>query len=110
MRKFSLTALARQQAAKAAGASAGRAAATVVGGHERALRQTVIVLNAGSSLAEHANPGEATVIVLYGHVRLDAAGDSWEGRDLDLIEVPDADHSLHAVTDSAVLLTVVKRL
>lgn len=109
MRKFSLTAIAREQAERAATGSAGRGAATVVGGHEQVLRQTVIALNEGASLSEHANPGEATVTVLYGRVRLDADGDSWEGRDLDLIEVPPKRHSLHALTDCAVLLTVAKR-
>lgn len=108
MRKFSLTAIAREQAVRAAGGKAGRGAATVVGGHEHVLRQTVIALNAGATLAEHDNPGEATVTVLYGRVRLDAGGESWEGRDLDLIEVPQAKHSLHALTDAAVLLTVAK--
>ena len=48
------------------------------GGHEHALRQTLIALTAGSGLAEHNSPGEATLQVLCGRVRLTAAGDSVE--------------------------------
>ena len=69
----------------------------------------MVALTAGSTLAEHENPGEATVLVLSGRVRLDSAQASWEGRDGDLIVIPQARHSLHAVSDAAVLLTVAKR-
>ena len=44
-----------------------------------------------------------------GRVVLAAGDQSWEGRDGDLIMVPDASHSLKAMRDSAVLLTVAKR-
>jgi quercetin dioxygenase-like cupin family protein len=38
-----------------------------------------------------------------------SAGDvSWEGRTGDLLIVPDARHSLEALEDSAILLTVAK--
>ena len=46
--------------------------------------------------------------VVRGRVVLAAGDQSWEGRDGDLIMVPDASHSLRAVQDSAVLLTVAK--
>src|SRR6185437_4527640 len=61
MEKFSLDAIARTQAEKAAAASSGRSAETVYGGHEHALRQTMVALTGGSSLDEHESPGEATV-------------------------------------------------
>jgi len=48
------------------------------------------------------------VHVLRGRVRLTSEGQSWEGRAGDLLKVPDARHSLHALEDSAVLLTVAK--
>ena len=107
--KLSLEALARELLKSAAAAPAGRAADTVYGGHEHVLRQTVVALTAGSSLSEHENPGEATVHVLRGRVRLAAGADQWEGRDGDLLVVPQARHTLHALVDSAVLLTVAKR-
>ena len=106
--KLSLVATAREQAQLAATSNNGRASTTVYGGHERALRQTVIALNAGQELAEHENPGDATVHVLSGRVRLVAGDVSWEGRDGDLLVVPPAPHRLEALTDSAVLLTVAK--
>jgi quercetin dioxygenase-like cupin family protein len=106
MRKMSLEALARDRIAAARRASAGRASETVVGGHERVMRQTVIALLAGTRLDEHENPGEASVYVLTGRVILSAGSDSWEARTGDLIEVPPARHSLEALEDSAILLTV----
>jgi quercetin dioxygenase-like cupin family protein len=108
MEKFSPEAIAREQAERAAAASSGRSAETVYGGHEHALRQTVLALTAGSSLDEHQSPGEATIQVLRGRVRLTAGQVAWEGRAGDLLVVPEAWHALHAVEDSAVLLTVSK--
>jgi quercetin dioxygenase-like cupin family protein len=108
MEKFSLEAIAREQVKRAAAASSGRSAETVYGGHEHALRQTVLALTAGSSLDEHESPGEATVQVLRGRVRLTAGQVAWEGRAGDLLVVPEARHALQAVEDSAVLLTVSK--
>jgi quercetin dioxygenase-like cupin family protein len=80
----------------------------VYGGHEHALRQTVLALTAGSSLDEHESPGEATVQVLRGRVRLTAGQVAWEGRAGDLLVVPEVRHALQAIEDSAVLLTVSK--
>jgi quercetin dioxygenase-like cupin family protein len=107
MQKFSLDAMARELTGRARGGH-GRAAATVIGGHEKVLRQTVIAMVSGATLAEHENPGEASVHVLAGRVRLTAGRHSWEGRRGDLLMVPDSSHSLEALEDSAVLLTVAK--
>ncbi|WP_254052239.1 cupin domain-containing protein [Aeromicrobium sp. A1-2] len=104
---ISLTALAREQLEIATSAASGRSAHSVRGGHEHTLHQTMIALAAGHSLGEHANPGEATVHVLQGRVRLVAGDDSWGGAAGHLIEVPDSRHSLEAIEDSVVLLTTV---
>ncbi|MEU7818031.1 cupin domain-containing protein [Pseudonocardia sp. NPDC049154] len=107
--KLSLDAVAREQLQRAGTESGGRSALTVYGGHEHVLRQTVIALVAGAELSEHENPGEATVHVLHGRVRLRGGNSSWEGRRGDLIAVPDARHTLEALEDSSVLLTVAKQ-
>src|SRR5690349_18444347 len=109
MQKLSLDALARELLERADGAAGGRTAKTVIGGHEKVLRQTVIAMTKDAALTEHVNPGEASVYVLRGRVQLAAGEDAWEGRDGDLIIVPDAPHTLHALQDSTVLLTVAKR-
>lgn len=108
MQKLSLDALARELLDRATGAAGGRAAQTIIGGHEKVLRQTVIAMTRNAALTEHANPGEASVHVLRGRVALTAGEQTWEGRDGDLLIVPDAPHSLQALQDSAVLLTVAK--
>jgi quercetin dioxygenase-like cupin family protein len=108
MEKFSLTALARQELLQAKTASSGRSASTVYGGHEHVLRQTVIALLAGETMDEHVNPGEATVQVLTGRIRLLSGGATWDGSAGDLVIVPDARHALEAIEDAAVLLTVAK--
>ena len=106
MEKISLTALVRQQLLLADSASNGRSSQTVYGGHEHVLRQTVIALKSGELLSEHENPGEATVHVLQGRVRLAAGSDSWDGSPGDLLIIPQAPHSLESLETAAVLLTV----
>lgn len=110
MQKLSLDALSRELLGRAAGATgSNRAAQTVVGGHEKVLRQTVIAMAKDAAMTEHASPGEASVYVMRGRVVLTAGDQAWEGRDGDLLIVPDTPHSLRALQDSALLLTVAKR-
>lgn len=72
------------------------------------LRQTVIALLQGQALADHENPGEATLYVLHGRVRLATHDAQWEAIAGDLLALPPVRHRLDAVTDSAILLTVAK--
>jgi quercetin dioxygenase-like cupin family protein len=109
MQKVSLTALARTELELALRANSGRSAKTVFGGHEHQLRQTLIALRAGESLAEHDNPGEATLYVVRGRVLLRSGDSSWNGSPADLMTIPQGVHAVEAVEDSVILLTVVKK-
>jgi quercetin dioxygenase-like cupin family protein len=108
MEKSSLIALARNQLEAAQRATSGRSAKTVHGGHEKVLRQTVVALCAGRSTDDYENPGEATVHVLTGRIRLTTGTVSWAGLAGDLIIVPATRSSILAVEDSVILLTVAK--
>ncbi|MFI6358555.1 cupin domain-containing protein [Streptomyces sp. NPDC050743] len=106
---LSLDAKAREHLEKATASSTGHSAKTLYGGHEQTLRQTLLALRASTELAEHDSPGEATLLVLRGRVTLRSGEDSWEGTPGDLLTIPPARHSLHALEDAAALLTVAKR-
>lgn len=103
----SLSQLAEEHLAVAHQARSGRSSHTLYGGREHSLRQTVIALIAGQGLAEHANPGQATLQVLKGRVQLSATGQETELRTGDHAAIPEAPHALDAVEDSVVILTVV---
>jgi quercetin dioxygenase-like cupin family protein len=106
MQKMSLDALAREHLDRARDASAGRSAQTIFGGHEHMLRQTLVALRATTTLGEHESPGEATLQVLSGRIRLRAGEVVWDGRAGDFIVIPPARHDLQALEDAVVLLTV----
>ncbi len=107
METYSLVELAAEAISLARSGSNGRSARAIHGGRDRTLRQTVLAFKAGYGLAEHQAPGEATLEVLAGHVRLSTADESWEGWMGDYLVLPADRHRLDALEDSAVLLTVV---
>ena len=107
MESLSLSTVVEEQLEVARKAHSGRAARTVHGGHDHLLRQTVIAMIAGHELGEHQSPGEATLQVLRGHVRLTVGDDGCDGSAGDYLVIPPARHALLAVEDSAVLLTVL---
>ncbi|WP_099022545.1 cupin domain-containing protein [Mycolicibacterium palauense] len=109
MDELSLTSLVDAQIDAARGATNGRSAHTVYGGTGCVLRQTVLALAAGHGLDDHESPGEATLLVLRGRVRLGAAADTAEIGQGDYLVIPPERHNLVAVEDSAVLLSVVAR-
>lgn len=108
MHTVSIANLVAEQLDLALKSSQGRSAHTIHGGHDQHLRQTVLALRAGSQLAEHESPGEATLQVLHGDVELTVGADSWAGSAGDLVAIPIERHALNALTDAAVLLTVCK--
>ncbi len=110
MESISLTDLANEKLAEAKSSHSGRAAHTIHGGHDHELRQTVLALLADHDLAEHDSPGESTLQVLQGHVRLTTNGDAWEGKTGDYLAIPPERHAVHAIKDSVVILTVLKTI
>lgn len=107
MESVSLTELADEHLAAARSSPAGRSARTIHGGHDHMLRQTLIALLGGEELGEHNSPGQATLQVLRGRVRVSTADSGWEGAPGDLLVIPLQRHNLHADEDSVVLLTVL---
>ena len=110
MESISLSSLAAEKLAEAGRSHSGRAAHTIHGGHTHELRQTVLALLAGHDLSEHDSPGEASLQVLQGHVRLTTGDDTWEGKAGDYVVIPAERHALHAIEDSVIMLTVLKSL
>jgi quercetin dioxygenase-like cupin family protein len=110
MESISLTSLASEKLVEARQSHSGRAAHTIYGGHSHELRQTMVALLAGHEMSEHESPGESTLQVMKGHVRLTAGGDTWEGKAGDYVMLPPERHALHAVDDSVVMLTVLKSI
>ncbi len=108
MDEDNLTRLVDELMRTARAASSGRAARTIQGDHEHILRQTVIALRAGEHMSEHESPGEATLQVLTGRVRVRAGDTVWEGASGDHTPVPLQRQSVDALEDAALLLTVVK--
>jgi quercetin dioxygenase-like cupin family protein len=109
MNTRSLSSLSEEHLALAKDSSSGRSAVTIFGGQEHDMRQTLIALAGGSRLHEHDSPGEATLQVLSGDVRLTTDGDAWDGTAGDYLVIPPERHGLEAVTDAVVLLTVATR-
>jgi quercetin dioxygenase-like cupin family protein len=109
MESTNLTQLAEERLAAALDSSNGRAAATVFGGRQHDMRQTLIALAAGHALGQHESPSEASLQVLSGEVRITAGDESWTGTAGDYLVIPPVRHDLHAVSDAVVLLTVATR-
>lgn len=110
MEAMSLRLMVDEHLANARAATSGRSSHTIVGGRDHALRQTVLALAAGQELADHESPGEATLQVLAGAVRLTTASDAVELTAGQIVAIPRERHGLHAHDDSAVLLTVAQVL
>ncbi|WP_235735144.1 cupin domain-containing protein [Nocardioides alcanivorans] len=84
--------------------TSGRTARTVV--HGDRLRGVVMALDTGRELSDHTAPGPAVLQVLRGDLEF-----RWEGRAArlstgTLFPIPDAVHSVHALTPCAFMLTI----
>lgn len=106
MNKISLQAKARELLKNAQEASSGRAADTIVGGHEKRLRQTAIALREGAVMNVPSTSGEATLLVISGRLWLRSGTTEWFGREWSHLVVPDGSFEVAAETDATCLLTV----
>ncbi|HJQ41994.1 MAG TPA: cupin domain-containing protein [Jatrophihabitantaceae bacterium] len=104
-----LNAVAQRHLDLAKKADAARSSETVLGGHESALRQTVITLANGAETSEHLNPGQASILVLSGEIEVRTETARSELSTGEFIEVPHDPHWVRALSDSALLLTAVPR-
>jgi quercetin dioxygenase-like cupin family protein len=107
MDKHSLDAIAREQLDTAHGTAAQCSSTTVFGGHDDAVCQSVGALVAAAALGEHEKPGEATLHVSTGRMRLNAGTESCDAPAGDSLIIPDVRRGLDALEDSAVVLTAV---
>lgn len=101
---MTLAAVGSDQMELARQASNGRASRTLHSGHR--LRQTLIALTAGTRLAEHQSPGDATILCLEGSVTLNSGANSVTVPSGHLVDVPPRRHDVVADTDSLLILTV----
>jgi quercetin dioxygenase-like cupin family protein len=95
-----------EQLEKARAADSGRATMRVDQGPGARFRQVLVALATDRALADHENPGEATLQVLRGQVRLKWGRESVVAESGEVVTIPPERHSLHALEDSVVLLTV----
>lgn len=109
MEAVSLTELAEGLLQTASESKSRREGRTIHGGREHSLRQTMIALVAGEQMHEHESPGEATLQVLVGRVRLVVGSNAVELAAGDYLVIPPERHGLDAVEDSVALLTTSMR-
>ena len=109
MHKIALDSIAKEQLEMARGAEAARHSETLLGGHDLAMRQTLIAVAQGADMSEHVNPGQATVYVLEGEIEVRAGSDSEQVGAGEFLVIPNESHSVTALADSVFLLTAVPR-
>lgn len=87
---------------------AGRAARTLVPGAHTPMKQTLLALTAGETLAEHSSPTAAALQVLIGRVRV-VGGEEELYLDVgDHAPIPPVRHHVDAIDDAVMLLTVTQ--
>ena len=87
---------------------AGRAGRTLIPGAGAVLKQTLLALAAGETLADHESPAAATLQVLTGRVRLTSKEGDVEVDAGELVAIPPVRHGLDALQDAAVLISVAQ--
>ncbi|GAB3586992.1 cupin domain-containing protein [Calidifontibacter terrae] len=102
-----LRTVSRELLATAASSSSGRHTQVLHAAPDKSLTQVMLALSSGRELSEHENPGQATLQVVSGKVRLVADKQEWTLDAGGYVTIPFTRHSLHALTDAVVILTIV---
>ena len=103
-----LRAAGRELLDKAAGLRAGRSARTLTPGRGARLKQSLLALKAGERLQDHLAPGPTTVLGIQGTAVLHHADASVTVTAGVWTTCPTEAHSLEAVSDTVVLITVAR--
>lgn len=101
-----LQAMARDLLEEAGALAARRSARTLTPGAGAVLKQTLIALKAGTRLQEHVSPGPTTLLGISGTALLSDVDGRVELTEGGWSPCPRGAHSLEAVTDAVVLVTV----
>ena len=88
--------------------NAGRAGRTLIPGAGAALKQTLLALTGGTTLADHESPGAATLQTLTGRVRLTTAAGGIELGPGEFAAIPETRHGVNALEDAVLLLSVAQ--
>lgn len=94
--------------AEAQAAPAGRAGRTLTPGAAVPLKQTLLALATGQVLNDHESPGDATLYVLTGTVRLTAGTTEIELGTGAYVPIPPTRHGVESLDDAVLLLTVAQ--
>lgn len=103
---ISISELASEQLDTARSVDSGRSTSLLVGRGQQ-LKQVLLALASGHRVADHENPGQATLQVLRGEVTLSSGADEWTCSAGDFVAIPPSRHRLDALSDSVVILTMV---
>ena len=87
-------------------ATARRAGSTIF--HGDGLRQTMVALLQDAELSDHESPAEAFIHVLQGKVTVNGNGRSWDILMGQLQPVPPERHSVTALEDTVLTITVLR--
>jgi quercetin dioxygenase-like cupin family protein len=101
-----LHAAAEELLAEASGLSSGRSARTMTPGPGSPLKQTLLALTAGQQLQEHVTPGPTTLLGIRGTCVLSHEDGAVSLTDGVWAACPNGPHTLEAISDTVVLLTV----